>query len=82
LNLQVADSLVVTERVVEVVPAVKTCEAVGAVVDAVGGVVSETPFDTVTLTAPESVMFPAASLALAVIECEALVADVVFQVME
>src|ERR1700693_3315968 len=53
---------------------------VGAVIDTVGGVVSA--LLTVTLTAAEVVVLPAASRATAVSVCAPLVAVVLFQVIE
>lgn len=49
---------------------------------AVGGVVSEMIFETVTVLDADVVTLPAASLAVAVMTWEALVAVVVFQTME
>ena len=52
----------------------------GAVTDTVGGVVSGTlVFDTVTDTAPDVAVFPAASRALAVITCEPFATEPLFQ---
>ena len=54
--------------------------AAGAVTDTVGGVVSGVALETVTLTAAEVVVFPAASRATAVSECVPLLTAVVFHV--
>src|SRR5438128_618925 len=72
-------SVAVAETVT--VPATEA-PAAGAVIDTVGGVVSGTGLFTVTLTAAEVVVLPAASRATAVTLCEPLLAVVVFQETE
>jgi hypothetical protein len=70
------------EALTVVVPETVAPEA-GEVMLTVGGVVSGGgAFDTVTVTAAEVVELPAASRALAVRECEPLVAVVVFHEVE
>ena len=54
----------------------------GAVMETVGGVVSEAALLTVTVTVAEVLVLPAASRATAVSVCEPLVAVVLFQVTE
>ena len=63
----------------ETVTVPDTVPAAGALSDTVGGVVSGTALFTVTVTAAEVVLLPAASRATAVSVCVPLVAEAVFQ---